>query len=157
VVVFMGDGTMGQGIVYESFNIAARHALPVLFVLEDNQFAQTTPKALAHAGELATRAASFEIPSEQVDGNDVMAVYEVAQQAVQQVRQECRPYFLVLNTYRLGPHSKGDDNRSEEELALHRQNDPLLQTAQMLSQTSRKSIEQVVDNRVTETIEGLIG
>jgi len=155
-VVFMGDGTMGQGVVYESFNIAARQSLPILFVLEDNQFAQTTPKALVHAGTLSSRANSFNIPTEQVDGNDVMAIYHTTQQIVNQVRQQPAPFFLVLNTYRLGPHSKGDDTRDRAEIDAHRQNDPLRRLAQTLSDDRCQAVQALADRRVAQTIKKVV-
>ena len=154
--VFMGDGTMGQGVVYESFNIAACQALPILFVLEDNQFAQTTPKELAHSGTLATRATSFNIPTEQVDGNDVMAVYQATQQIVKRVRQECTPFFLVLNTYRLGPHSKGDDTRDVAEIEAHRQDDPLPLLGQTISDARCQALQAAADQRVAQAIQKVL-
>jgi len=133
-----------------------RAALPILFVLEDNQFAQTTPKELAHSGTLATRATSFNIPTEQVDGNDVMAVYQATQRIVKRVRQECTPFFLVLNTYRLGPHSKGDDTRDVAEIEAHRQNDPLPRLAQTISDVRCQALRSAADQRVAQAIQKVL-
>jgi acetoin:2,6-dichlorophenolindophenol oxidoreductase subunit alpha len=123
--VFFGDGAMGEGVGYESLNMAALWKIPVLFVLEDNGYAQSTPKHLEHAGEFAARAAAFGIECAEVDVTGVEDVVVAAQIAVDIVRGEQRPYFLILRTYRLAPHSKGDDTRSEAELDTYRQRDPL--------------------------------
>ncbi len=117
VCVFLGDGTMGEGVVYESMNLASLWSLPVLFVLEDNQYAQSTHRRLEHAGDLATRPESFQIERLEIEADDVFAVFSAASAAVHTVRATGRPFFLKLNTYRLAPHSKGDDTRSAEELA----------------------------------------
>lgn len=152
VTVFIGDGTLGQGVVYESFNLAALWSLPLMFVLEDNQYAQTTHKGLAHAGELAARPAAFGIETVVVDAGDVFAVYAAAQQAVHTVRSQCRPYFLALNTYRLAPHSKGDDTRAEAELAIYRARDPLANLAQTLPAETRAAIDAAVADRVQQAV-----
>ncbi|RPJ36623.1 MAG: thiamine pyrophosphate-dependent dehydrogenase E1 component subunit alpha, partial [Planctomycetaceae bacterium] len=89
-VVFVGDGTMGQGIVYESLNVASLWSLPVLFVLEDNGYAQTTPKHLAHAGRLADRARAFNVDVRAVAAGDVFVVHAAAAEAVKQVREAQR-------------------------------------------------------------------
>ena len=127
-VVFLGDGTMGEGVVYETMNIAALWELPVLFVVDNNQYAQSTPVARAQAGDLSTRAASFGIRSGEVpaEAYDPFSVFEAAQEAVAYVRTASAPYYLLLNSYRLAPHSKGDDHRDPAEIERHRQQDPLL-------------------------------
>lgn len=153
VTVFLGDGTMGQGVVYESLNLAALWALPVLFVLEDNQYAQTTHKRLGHAGSLAARPGAFQVEHTEVDVEDVFAVYAAAQAAVRHVRTTSRPFFLALNTYRLVAHSKGDDTRSEEELAVYRARDPLTRLAQVLPADVRAEIEAQVDARIAAAVE----
>ena len=155
-VVFFGDGTMGQGIVYESFNLASLWRLPVLFVLEDNQYAQSTPKEKAHAGSLITRADTYGIQSTAVDGNDVIKVYQTTLDAVQIVRNHSKPYFLVLNTYRLGPHSKGDDDRSSEELDLHWEADPLKRLSKKLPLPKKNNIEREIEDKVEAIIKQAI-
>ena len=99
VVVFLGDGTMGQGVVYESMNLASLWSLPLLFVLEDNQYAQSTHRSLEHAGDLAGRARAFGIDDAELEADDVFAVHEAACRAVDFVRANSRPYFLTLHTY----------------------------------------------------------
>lgn len=122
---FIGDGTLGQGIIYESMNIASKWELPLLLVLEDNGYAQSTPSHLQHAGRLADRALPFGIATTEMKAEDVFAVRSAASDIVAQVRRQGRPHFLVLHTYRLAPHSKGDDYRPAEEVEAWRQKDPL--------------------------------
>jgi acetoin:2,6-dichlorophenolindophenol oxidoreductase subunit alpha len=124
-VVFLGDGTMGEGVVYEGLNLAALWRLPVLFVVEDNGIAQTTPRQQAVSGAIAERARPFGIRSFSHAGTDVLTIHELAREAVAGVRGESRPAWLHLETVRLGPHSKGDDTRSEAELAPLLAQDPI--------------------------------
>ncbi|MDQ2103338.1 thiamine pyrophosphate-dependent dehydrogenase E1 component subunit alpha [Azospirillum isscasi] len=124
-VVFIGDGTTGEGALYESLNMAAVWNVPVLFVLEDNGIAQTTPKELTLAGALDRRAEPFGIRSFAYDGADVMDIHALASDAVRYVRHESRPAWLYIRTERIGPHSKGDDTRSPERIAAARARDPL--------------------------------
>ena len=152
VVVFVGDGTMGQGTVYEGMNVASLNGLPLLFVLEDNKFAQSTPKELEHAGDLATRSETFGIPSTTVDASDVTAVYEAASAAAAQVRENSHPFFLVLDTYRLGPHSKGDDIRTKEEIDAHRHRDPVTNLAARIDDDVRQQIEARANERAEAAV-----
>jgi TPP-dependent pyruvate/acetoin dehydrogenase alpha subunit len=123
--VFLGDGTMGEGVVYEGLNLASLWSLPVLFVIEDNGIAQTTPKTLGVSGCIEDRAEPFGIRSFHVEDTDALALHEIANEAVAYVRGEGRPAWLHIQTVRLGPHSKGDDTRSETELAELELRDPL--------------------------------
>lgn len=125
VVVFLGDGTLGQGVVYESFNIASLWSLPILFVIENNGYAQTTPCRLQVAGSMSKRPEAFDISVEEISSTDVCEILSVASKAVDFIRSESRPYCLLLHTIRLGPHSKGDDHRSEEEIEELKKLDPL--------------------------------
>lgn len=124
-VVFMGDGTMGEGMVYEALNLAALWSAPVLFVVEDNGIAQTTPRALGVAGSIALRAEPFGIRSASIESTDVFAINDLARQAVDYVRGEGRPFWLHVHTQRMGPHSKGDDTRPDDIIAKARAADPL--------------------------------
>lgn len=125
VVVFFGDGALAEGIVYESFNIASLWELPVLFVLEDNGIAQSTPKYFEHAGDFAARGESFGIRTTQLQARDALVVYQASCSIVGEIRRNSRPQILVLETHRLGPHSKGDDTRDPREIAALRDQDPI--------------------------------
>ena len=153
VTVFMGDGTMGQGVVYESMNVASLWSLPLLFVLEDNQYAQSTHRRDEHAGSLAQRAQPFGIECAEVVADDVFAVHAAAQRAVAYVRSQSRPFFLTLHTYRLAPHSKGDDTRTTDELQRYWARDPLAKLAADLSPARRTEIDAAIEQRIANAVE----
>ena len=155
VVSFLGDGTLGQGVVYECLNIASLWSLPILYVVEDNKYAQSTPSHVQHAGRLVDRASPFQIESRELEVENVIGVYQIARKAVKLVRREKRPYFLVLHTYRLVPHSKGDDYRSKEEIEAHRAKDPLLQMEKHLDSEFVKSVKRSSQQRVARVIDEL--
>jgi TPP-dependent pyruvate/acetoin dehydrogenase alpha subunit len=149
VVVFMGDGTLGEGAVYEALNMASLWGAPILYVVENNHIAQTTPLELALAGKISARFSAFDIPASELDTSDVLDIYSTAADLLAQVRAQSRPYTLILNTYRFGPHSKGDDTRDAEELArLRREHDPLTIHADRLEPTERLRIEAEVDAEI---------
>jgi TPP-dependent pyruvate/acetoin dehydrogenase alpha subunit len=125
VVVFLGDGTLGEGVVYESLNLASLWQLPILFVIENNGYAQSTPSSLQLAGSIRARPEAFGIAVSERATTDVRQVLSLAGEAVDRVRAECRPHCLLLHTDRLGPHSKGDDHRDPEELRAAWERDPL--------------------------------
>lgn len=123
--VFMGDGTFGEGIVYESFNMAALWKLPVLYIVEDNQIAQSTPASKNRAGSLVSRFESFGIPAKKIDGQDLFSVRSETEITVEKIRSGKGPVGLIMKTNRLGPHSKGDDTRTDEFLADLWERDPI--------------------------------
>lgn len=111
---FIGDGTLGEGVLYESLNLASLWQAPVLFILENNRIAQTTPVEMAVAGNMAARFNAFGIPATELDSSDVLEIYSLAGKLVNEVRQTQTPRALILHTCRFGPHSKGDDTRPPE-------------------------------------------
>lgn len=113
--VYIGDGTWGEGAVYEALNLAALWRLPLLVVVEHNGIAQTTPTARALAGSIGARAAAFGIPHARLDSCDVNEIRRALQPRVAQVRAAAEPFVVELVTHRLGPHSKGDDTRDPAE------------------------------------------
>jgi TPP-dependent pyruvate/acetoin dehydrogenase alpha subunit len=151
--VFVGDGTLGQGVVYESLNIASLWELPLLVVVEHNGYAQSTPSRLQLAGDVETRAAAFGVTTSRHDTTDVLEVQEAAREAVEHVRSTGRPYFLVLDTYRFSPHSKGDDFRDPDEIAERQLRDPLTVAARLVSDAEREEIATAVEDRLTEAVE----
>ena len=106
---FFGDGAINRGPFLESLNWARVYDLPVLFVCEDNQWSATTATAAMSAGDgAAARARSMDIAAIEVDGNDVMAIYEAAKELVQAVRQGAGPKLLHARTYRVKGHVSVD-------------------------------------------------
>ncbi|WP_055591131.1 thiamine pyrophosphate-dependent dehydrogenase E1 component subunit alpha [Peterkaempfera griseoplana] len=114
--VYIGDGTFGEGAVYEALNLASLWGLPLLVVVENNGIAQSTPTSAHLAGSIAGRAAAFDVPYRHTDSVDVDEIRTLLAPAVEAVR-EGAPLVAEFATQRLGPHSKGDDTRPAEEVA----------------------------------------
>lgn len=150
--VFLGDGTLGQGTVYECLNMAALWRLPLLFVVEDNRYAQTTPRELAVAGSVPARAEAFGIHAEALDTTDVEEVHAAAGRAVARVRETRAPALLVLGTYRLSPHSKGDDVRDPAEIEAWRARDPLAVAGARIDSGERAAIERRCEDALAEAV-----
>ena len=124
-MVFLGDGTLGEGTVYETFNLASKWELPLLFVLENNSYAQSTSQEQTLAGSIRARAESFDIAYSHASTWEPERLLDIAAESVSSVRMQGRPAFLQVDTYRLMPHSKGDDNRDSEEIAANWARDPM--------------------------------
>jgi TPP-dependent pyruvate/acetoin dehydrogenase alpha subunit len=150
--VFIGDGTLGQGAVYECLNLASLWQLPLLVVVENNHYAQTTPFHLAVAGDVKARAEAFGIAAEELDTTDVEEIVAAAGRAVAHVRETGSPFYLVLNTYRFSPHSKGDDHRDPHEIASRRERDPLLVAGERLAADVRSEIETACEARLATVV-----
>jgi TPP-dependent pyruvate/acetoin dehydrogenase alpha subunit len=144
VVAFLGDGTLGEGVVYESLNIASLWSLPVLFVVENNRYAQTTPIALAVAGSIPARFSAFGINAWEQDTTDVVVIGQAAREAAEYVRLNNQPAGLVLDTYRFSAHSKGDDVRDPQEVAGYKQKDPLTIHSHRVSAADQRKLEKEV-------------
>jgi pyruvate dehydrogenase E1 component alpha subunit len=128
VVAFHGDGALNQGSWHEAMNLAAVWALPVIFLCENNLYSEMTPIShMVRIARLADRAGGYGIPAQQVDGNDVRAVYGAVSAAVDRARSGGGPTFLEALTYRLGGHYQADAEtyRSRDEVEAWRQRDPL--------------------------------
>jgi TPP-dependent pyruvate/acetoin dehydrogenase alpha subunit len=151
--VFVGDGTLGQGVVYESLNIASLWGLPLLVVVEHNGYAQSTPSTLQLAGDVEARAHAFGVATSRHDTTDVLEVQAAAREAVAHVRSTGTPFFLVLDTYRFSPHSKGDDFRDPEEIAERRLRDPLTVAAGLVDDAERDGIAAAVERRLADAVE----
>jgi acetoin:2,6-dichlorophenolindophenol oxidoreductase subunit alpha len=151
--VFLGDGTLGEGVTYESLNIASLWKLPVFFVVENNHYAQSTPVELELAGSITARAAAFGIETAELETTDVEEIHAAARFAVSRIRETGEPFFLVLDTYRFSPHSKGDDNRDPAEIEARRERDPLTVAGARLDPSEREAIETRAEARIAETVE----
>lgn len=129
-VSFIGDGALGQGLLYEVMNMASLWQLPVIYVCENNLYGEYTAGAETVAGRPMDRAAAFGIPAAEVDGQDVRAVYAATAEAVARARAGEGPAFLWCSTYRYFGHHVGDVDRSyyrsrEEEQFWRDQRDPI--------------------------------
>ncbi len=153
-VVLLGDGTLGQGVVYEALNMASLWSVPILFVVENNHIAQTTLVEMALAGEIRQRFSAFSIPAQELEAGNVLDVLAAAGNLIDEIRIQNRPRALVLHTARFGPHSKGDDTRPPEQVArLRQERDPLKIQAQCLDPQTRGAIEKEVEMEIRQAFE----
>jgi pyruvate dehydrogenase E1 component alpha subunit len=126
---FFGEGAVAEGEFHESLNLAELWGLPVLFICENNLYAMGTALALSESEtDIGRKAACYRIPSEAVDGMDVVAVEAAARRAAHQVRETGKPYFLECRTYRLRPHSMFDAQlyRERSEIETWKGKEPIL-------------------------------
>ena len=151
-VVFVGDGTLGEGALYEALNIASKWRLPLLVVLENNRYAQSTPQSQTLAGEIEARAAAFGIIAERADTWEPDALLAAAARCVAAVRRGDGPRFLQIDTDRLMAHSKGDDDREPAEVQAYRERDPLVtfarehpEQAEVFEAEARRRIDAAVN------------
>jgi acetoin:2,6-dichlorophenolindophenol oxidoreductase subunit alpha len=136
-VCFFGDGASNRGPVHEVMNLAAVWKLPIIFVIENNQFASTTPlQAACSIDDICFRAAGYNMPGKAVDGNDVLRVREAALQAVERARKGDGPSLIENKTYRIKGHFEGDPQkyRTEEEVRRWQEHkDPVSRFAEFLA------------------------
>ena len=166
-VCFFGDGALGQGLLYEAMNMASLWKLPVIYVCENNFYNEYTHFSETTAGEMSARAKAFGIHTEEVDGQDVRAVYAITQRLVERARRGEGPAFILCTTYRYYGHHVGDIQRSyyrskEEEQQWMTQRDPLqLLSAWLIEQhmadpqTLEHILEQVERRVRTEVAAGV--
>jgi pyruvate dehydrogenase E1 component alpha subunit len=160
-IAYFGDGASNQGQVYEAFNMASLWKLPVVFVIENNQYAMGTSVARSSAEtELFKRGISFEIPGAEVDGMDVIAVRDAAAKAVQRAREGEGPFILEMKTYRYRGHSMSDPAKyrtREEVQEMREHHDPIemlkkkLLEAKHVTEDDLKKIEAEVREVVNDS------
>ena len=129
-VCFFGDGALGQGLLYETMNMAALWKLPIIYACENNLYGEYTHVSEMAAGSLTSRAEAFGIEAHEVDGQDVLAVNSLTQKLVTRSKAGEGPFFILLNTYRYHGHHVGDINREyyrskEEEAHWREKKDPI--------------------------------
>jgi pyruvate dehydrogenase E1 component alpha subunit len=161
-VCFFGDGGANQGSVHESVNLAAIWKLPVVFICENNQYAESTRASYSIAGgSVAARAIGYGIPGETVDGMDVLVVYESVRKAVERARRGDGPTLLEIVTYRFEGHEEGDNwvtYRDKSEVEEWKKRDPIASFAQYLTKSgvlSPAQIEEIyaeVENTIANAI-----
>ena len=141
VAAMIGDGTLGQGLVYEAMNLASVWQAPLLVVVENNGIAQTTYTHETIGGSIEERGSAFGFATWHLSDDDPDFCRKVAD-VVAKARAASRPGFLVLDTRRMGPHSKGDDLRPGEEMDGIRARDPLVALGRRLNAATRERIEE---------------
>jgi pyruvate dehydrogenase E1 component alpha subunit len=128
-MTFFGDGATSQGDFHEAMNFASVLRTPTVFVCQNNHWAISLPRAhQTRSQTLAQKALAYEVPGIQVDGNDVLAVYAAAKDAVDRAREGGGPTFIEMVTYRMSMHTTADDPkkyRSEEEVRMWEKRDPI--------------------------------
>ena len=158
-MVYFGDGASSEGDFHESCNLAGVVAAPVIFLLQNNGWAISTPRAIQTAGrDIASRAPAYGFPGVSVDGNDLLAVYLVTAQAVERARSGEGPTLIEAHTYRMGAHTTADDPSRYVDPALERRwakRDPIRRVQRYLAGLDawseemearwKKEIEEEVD------------
>lgn len=157
VAVHGGDGSTSEGDWSEAMNFAGIHCLPMIFVIENNQYAISVPLEESVAGQIADRARGYDIPGVYVDGNDILAVYKVAKEAVERARGGHGPTLIEAKTYRYYAHTSDDDDkiyRSREEVEMWRRRDPILILKQYLIEARLLSdeFEEALEDEVVEAV-----
>jgi pyruvate dehydrogenase E1 component alpha subunit len=157
-VCFLGDGAMNEGAVHEAMNMAAIWDLPVVYICENNLYAASTPVSTAFKiDSIASRAAAYGLPGLVVDGNDVEAVYQVAEEAIDRARRQEGPSLVEAQTYRLCGHSRSDPRtyRTKEEEAAWETKDPILNLGKRLKETGFASDEALlaIQSEVTAVVD----
>lgn len=162
---FFGDGAVNQGTFHESLNMASLWKLPVVYLCENNGYAITTSIARSHSQpDIAKRADAYGIPGVAVDGQDISAVYEAAQNAVARARRGDGPTLIEARTYRFDEHNvglfvPGKGYRSKEEVAHHKQKrDPVVMFRQALlndrfTEAELEDVEGEVQAEVADAIQ----
>jgi acetoin:2,6-dichlorophenolindophenol oxidoreductase subunit alpha len=158
---FFGDGAMNKGTFHEALNFSALHKLPVVFLCENNQFAQYTAVARNTAtSDLASRATSYAMPGVNVDGNDVLAVRAATAEAADRARNGGGPTLIIADTYRFYGHNVGEavPYRTKEEVEERRKQDPIprfeawLAENGCLDEAGRKKVWEMINDDVEASV-----
>ncbi|MEU1242799.1 thiamine pyrophosphate-dependent dehydrogenase E1 component subunit alpha [Micromonospora parva] len=156
-VSFFGDGAVNEGMLLEAFNLAALWRVPVLFVCENNGYATTMPVAGAVAGSIAGRAAAFDIPAVEVDGQDPETVRAAAAAAVDRMRAGGGPELIEARTYRFDAHHTFEhavrlDYRPPDEVTRGRARDPVDIQGSRLADADRAAVNAEVEATVDAAV-----
>ena len=159
-VCFFGEGALGQGVLYEAMNMAQLWKLPILYVCENNSYCEYTHVSETTAGEIIARPAAFGIAAEEIDGQDVEAVYAATKRATDRARRGDGPSFLACTTYRYHGHHVGDIAREyyrskQEEQLWSTERDPLMIAAARLveSGAAAEASLEALQREVTREME----
>jgi 2-oxoisovalerate dehydrogenase E1 component subunit alpha len=162
VLVCGGEASTSGGDWHEAMNFAGIHDLPLVFLVENNVYAISVPAKMQVAGSIAKRAEGYGFPGVEVDGNDVLAVYEAAKEAFERARRDEGPTLIEAKTYRLTAHSSDDDDRryrEHEEVDEWRKKDPIarferyLEETGLLDEEKKEEIADAIRAEVDEAVE----
>ncbi|MCX7917152.1 MAG: thiamine pyrophosphate-dependent enzyme [bacterium] len=162
VLCFFGDGATNNGIFFECLNMASLWKLPVVYICENNKYAMSVSVERSHAvKDITKKALAFDIPAENVDGQDVLAVREVVGKWVDYARQGNGPSFIVANTYRYYGHSRSDPRvyRTREEEKFWKERDPIIifsnkmKEMGILTEEEINEIEEEVKKEIEEAVD----
>ena len=159
VMAYCGDGATSEGDFHEALNFAGVWHVPVVFVVQNNQWAISIPlKKQTHSATLAQKALGYGFPGIQVDGNDLLAVYATSREAVARARHGEGPTLIECVTYRLGVHTTADDPtryRSDEEVKAWERKDPLPRARAYLEKKNLldDGLEAQVDEEIARAVE----
>jgi pyruvate dehydrogenase E1 component alpha subunit len=157
-ICFFGDGAAEQGTMHESMNLAAIWKLPLIFICENNMFAVTTPASYHCAvGEICARATAYDIPGVAIDGTDVLAVYETAEEAVLRARRGEGPSLIEARAFRYYGHFMGEPQtyKTKEEIQGYKARDPIQKFKSKLLERSLASESELakIDHWAEEAVE----
>lgn len=155
---YMGDGAVRQGAFHEALNMAMTWKLPVVFIIENNNYAMgTSVERTSNVTDLYKLGTAFNMPSEPVDGMTVETVHEAMEKAVNHCRNGNGPYLLEMNTYRYKGHSMSDPAkyRSKEELEKYKAQDPIEEVLKVIQKNKLASQEEIdaIDKKVHDIVE----
>ncbi len=155
VLCFFGDGAIHQGVFHESLNLAKLWHLPIVYVCENNQYGMgTAVQRVSAVTDLSIKSAAYDIPGKQVNGMNVLTVYEEVLAAVNQAKQQRLPSFLEIKTYRYKGHSMSDPGkyRTKEEIEAYKEQDPILilQKQMMAEKLLTEAEFQAMDSQIKQ-------
>ncbi|MFH2204194.1 MAG: thiamine pyrophosphate-dependent dehydrogenase E1 component subunit alpha [Elusimicrobiota bacterium] len=149
-VCFIGDGTFGEGVLYEALNMASLWGVPVLFVVENNHYSQSTPIMKNLAGSLRGRFDAFGIAAQEIESFDVAEIRSAADKLLEDMRRRVRPAALLISTYRFCHHSKNDDARDPAEVARWKKRDPVDALRETVDAGELERAEQEIEQRLKQ-------
>jgi pyruvate dehydrogenase E1 component alpha subunit len=156
-----GDGSTNAGAFHEALNMAAIWKLPVIFLCENNLYGMgTAVEYVSAVPQMATKAAAYDMPAEIVDGQDVLAMYEITKKAVEHCKSGQGPFFIEAMTYRFRGHSMADPEsyRDREEIEQYRSQDPIINfrdkllEAKIAKQPDFDKIEEIIEQQMEEAV-----
>jgi len=162
VLCYFGDGAIHQGAFHESLNLAKIHNLPIIYIVENNQYGMGTDfKRVSSVHDLAQMGYAYDIPGKQLNGMQVMEVYDEFVEAVKSIREEPHPLFYEIKTYRYRGHSMSDPAkyRTPEELEEYKQQDPIsillkqMQEEKFIAEKEYKKMDDEIKAMCDESVD----